>query len=90
MNRAEFNETIANARFATVTFTKKDGSTRVLQAALTGDEIEKIGGKEAVTFKTDRVFNEDIVKLYDVENKGWRSVRLESIHYVEVKGVRYE
>ena len=61
-----------------ITFTKKDGSTRVMKCTL--DE-GKIPTHEK---KTDRVksVNEDVLPVYDIEAQGWRSFRLDSITQV--------
>lgn len=61
-----------------ITFTKKDGSVRVMKCTL--DEA-KIPTHEK---KTDRVkaANDEVLPVYDLEAQGWRSFRLDSITHV--------
>jgi hypothetical protein len=58
-----------------VTFTKRDGSTRVMKCTLQ----EGVAIPHEKT--TDRVkqTNEDIVPVWDIEANAWRSFRLDSI-----------
>ena len=65
-----------------VTFTKVDGTTRVMKATLDKkllpvfESKRDANGDEAkVTFKK----SPDVVAVYDVENDGWRSIRWNSI-----------
>jgi len=58
-----------------VKFTKKDGTERTMKCTLAEGIIvphEK---------KTDRekIVNEDTLSVWDVENNGWRSFRLDSV-----------
>ena len=62
-----------------VTFTKKDGTERVMNCTLK---------EELVTFeekKTDKIKtpNEDVCAVYDLDNKGWRSFRFDSVKLIE-------
>lgn len=61
-----------------ITFTKKDGSTRVMKCTLDETKIP------ATEKKTERVktVNEDVLPVYDLDAKGWRSFRLDSITHV--------
>jgi hypothetical protein len=64
---------------AKVTFTKKDGTERVMKCTLREDVItlyEK---------KTDRVktYNEDILAVWDLDKNEWRSFRYDSIKDVQ-------
>ena len=64
---------------ATITFTKSDGSERVMNCTLQENVAVK------VEKKTDRVktVNEDVLPVYDLDAKGWRSFRLDSIKQVK-------
>lgn len=63
----------------TVTFTKTDGTERVMKCTLKQEEI--IASEK----KTDRtkVVNEEVINVWDVEKGGWRSFRLDSITQVQ-------
>lgn len=58
-----------------VTFVKKDGSERTMLCTLSEDAVPPIEKK------TDRVkaSNEEVLPVYDLDAKGWRSFRLDSI-----------
>lgn len=60
---------------ARVTFVKKDGTERTMECTLD----EKI--VPPLEKKTDRVktVNDEVLPVYDLEAKGWRSFRLDSI-----------
>jgi hypothetical protein len=60
---------------AKVKFTKSDGSTRVMNCTLKEDLIPQLEKK------TDRVkkLNEAVLPVYDLDAKGWRSFRLDSV-----------
>lgn len=65
-------------RPATVTFTKKDGTTRAMKCTL----------QEGVAIphekKTDRVKEpkDNILPVWDLDANAWRSVNIETIQYV--------
>lgn len=60
-----------------VTFTKADGSTRVMLATLNHDIVPA----QSLAETTQRKPNTDplLVKVYDTEAAGWRSFRAERI-----------
>lgn len=63
-----------------VVFNKKDGSKRTLLASLRPEVIQ------AYERKTDRVktVNEDILPVWDIEARAWRSITIGSIISVEI------
>ena len=76
-------ESIANLlrnHDASITFTKKDGTTRVMKCTL----------REGVAIpyekKTDRVreAKEDILPVWDLEADSWRSVTVSTIQTIEL------
>lgn len=64
----------------TVTFRKADSSTRVMRATLRKDMLPAAPVTEE---RKPRRENASVLAVYDVENSGWRSFRLDSI--IEVK-----
>ena len=81
-----FNKVSSSSRAArsapvTVTFLKKDGSERVMNCTLQEEVAVK------VEKKTDRVkqVNEDVLPVYDLDAKGWRSFRWDYVQSYEVK-----
>lgn len=68
----------------TVTFTKKDGTERVMQCTLVPGELPPVVIKEGVEVKP-RKESETALRVYDTEVKDWRSFAIRSI-----KNVRFE
>jgi hypothetical protein len=79
----------------TVIFTKKDGSERVMNCTTNASLVPVVEEKIHVTntenpidfpaVKTQKKINEDIMPVYDLESKAWKSFRWDSI-----KQVRFE
>ena len=65
----------------TVTFTKKDGTERVMRCTLEADKLPKVELKED---KKDRKQSTDSLAVYDVEANGWRSFVIKSIKRVNI------
>ena len=67
---------------AKVSFTKVDGSTRIMECTLNGKHmpVEDMPAK-----KTDRVKkpNNAVLSVWDVNAKGWRSFRVENVFDVD-------
>lgn len=66
---------------ATVTFTKKDGTERVMKCTLNPEQLPPAPVTEG---KKERKVNEDVIAVYDVEVQGWRSITLKSIKRVQL------
>lgn len=77
----------------TVTFTKKDGTERVMNCTTSPElvppvltEVHVTNTDNPVDFpKPKKKVNEDVMSVYDLEAQGWRSFRWDSI-----KQVRFE
>jgi hypothetical protein len=65
---------------ATITFTKKDGTERVMNCTLRSDMLPAVEIKED---KTPRKQNDSVLSVYDLDAKGWRSFTLSSVKRVE-------
>lgn len=68
----------------TVIFTKKDGTERVMNCTTNPELVPLVEVKEPVE-KKERKVNEDVMPVYDLEIKAWKSFRWDSI-----KQVRFE
>lgn len=66
----------------TVTFTKKDGTERVMKCTLDPDILPKQEVKEGQD-RTERLKTDTVMPVYDVEVKGWRSFTIKSVKRVE-------
>ena len=65
----------------TVTFTKKDGTERVMKCTLDPKELPPQPVTEG---KTERKKSENTMAVYDLEAKGWRSFTIKSVKRVEL------
>ena len=65
----------------TVTFLKKDGSERVMNCTLEADKLPPIEIKEDAKPKKE---NLDVVSVYDIDAKGWRSFILRNVTNVKI------
>lgn len=66
----------------TVTFTKKDGTERVMKCTLDPNILPKQEVKEGQD-RTERLKTDAVMPVYDVEAKGWRSFTLRAVKRVE-------
>jgi hypothetical protein len=62
-----------------LTFTKKDGSERIMKCTLAEQKIPQ----EFAPKGTDRAKNDEAVAVFDLENNGWRSFRWDSLTNIE-------
>lgn len=65
----------------TVTFTKKDGTERVMECTLQSELLPKQELKENSTKKE----NTDTVRVFDIEKQEWRSFTVKSVRQVKFK-----
>lgn len=61
-----------------VTFTKKNGDQRIMKCTLMPEHLPPIEVKEGEE-KAERKVNTDVLAVWDLDSKGWRSFRLDSI-----------
>ena len=67
-----------------VTFTKVDGSNRVMRCTLDPKHLPKTYNEEAETEKQFHRENKDVISAWDVQKGGWRSFRIDSVEYVQI------
>ncbi len=73
----EYLKGVLQTGIANVTFVKKDGSERKLLCTLMPSELPaQTDLEEAVQKKTP---NPEVLAVWDLENKGWRSFRYDSV-----------
>jgi hypothetical protein len=65
----------------TLTFTKKDGSERVMKCT-TNPTYIMFKDPSILESKSDKKVNEDVLPVFDLEAGGWRSFRWDSIKSV--------
>ncbi len=66
----------------TVTFTKKDGTERVMNCTLQSDLLPEEPLKESAEPKKERKENADTLRVFDLEKKEWRSFIIKSIKQI--------
>jgi hypothetical protein len=59
-----------------ITFTKTDGSERILKCTLQSKDLPVV---EVVEGKNSKPENPDTLAVWDLENNGWRSFKIASI-----------
>ena len=90
MNKDEMHTTLLKS-VATVTFTKADGSERLLKCTLQESflpvrEIDQSGVQLETVADTQsrKATNENVLCVWDLENSGWRSFRVDSVKSFEL------
>ena len=63
----------------TVTFEKKDGTTRKMKCTLNANLIPTTLEIDEGRVKQTRAKNPDVLPVYDIEAAGWRSFRWDSV-----------
>lgn len=71
-------------RVLEVDFTKADGSQRTMKCTLRGDLLPPAPKPVIDTLKQPKAENLDVIAAYDLESKGWRSFRLDSIDSITI------
>lgn len=79
MNREELVSKLQKG-VVTVTFTKVDGSERVMKATLMPEVLPKVSG---TTTTSTRRKNEEVLSVWDTEKAAWRSFKLANVIKVE-------
>jgi hypothetical protein len=69
---------------ATVVFTKKDGTERSMNCTLQESFLPKVEVDSTAEKKT-RSENLECLSVWDIDNEGWRSFRLDSIKEIILK-----
>ena len=64
---------------ATIIFTKKDGTERVMNCTLRGDMLPVVEIKED---KAPRKQNDSVLSVYDLDAQGWRSFTVNTVKRV--------
>ena len=67
----------------TVVFTKKDGTERVMECTTSPDLVPVEPIVESAEPKREKKVNEDVMPVYDLESKHWKSFRWNSVKEVK-------
>ena len=79
--REWLNDTLKVAT-CVVTFTKKDGDTRVMTCTLQPEQLPKVEIKEGAVKREPNLNN---MSVYDLNAEGWRSFIVRNVKNVEIK-----
>lgn len=84
MTREEI-KSILSKNVATVSFTKSDGTSRDMLCTLREDVLPPMfeNGTEQMEKKT-RKQNVDVLPVWDVEKKAWRSFRIDAVEFIKI------
>lgn len=69
----------------TVVFNKKDGSERTMVCTTSTELVPAEPVSEGITPKREKKINEDVCPVYDVDAKGWRSFRWDSVKEIKIE-----
>jgi WYL_2, Sm-like SH3 beta-barrel fold len=85
-------KSVLNTNIVTITFTKNDGTERVMNCTLdtkiVPQVIHETNTDNPIDFpktKKVRAISDDVLPVYDVEAQGWRSFRWDSVTKLEFK-----
>lgn len=71
----------SNGKFISVTFTKKDGSVRVL--------VGRLGVKKHLKGGESTLDADKYITIFDTQNGGYRAINRETIQSVRIDGVEF-
>jgi hypothetical protein len=83
IGRYELKQILENS-VTTVVFTKVNGEQREMKCTLLSEYLPKsdVAGKQLLTETLTKEENPSTLRVWDVENNGWRSFRMDSINSV--------
>jgi hypothetical protein len=83
-DRDEIKYILSN-NVATVSFTKNDGTIRDMVCTLREDILpsEFLNGTEQME-KKSRKSNPDVLPVWDIEKKAWRSFRIDAVEFIKI------
>lgn len=66
----------------TITFTKKDGTERVMKCTLQEAKLPVVEQKETTEVTKTRKENPELLSVYDLESDGWRSFNIRQVKQI--------
>jgi len=67
----------------TVSFTKKDGSERIMKCTLNFSKIPEEHKPKGTSIESIlSLIRKNILRVYDIENQGWRSIPIDNIKII--------
>ena len=81
MSREKLKESL-ESNLATITFTKSDGTERVMKCTLREEYLPP--QKDFKEYASETKVNDNVLAVWDIENNGWRSFRIDSVKSIKV------
>jgi hypothetical protein len=81
-NGREWLRELLRERVVGVTFIKKDGTERVMQATLSENFIPEVQNSE--NSATTRKKSDEALAVWDIEAQSWRSFRWDSVQKIDI------
>lgn len=85
LNHAEWHD-VLKENVAKVTFLKADGTLREMRCTLKSEYLPQMITEEGSEVQRKRMQNESVVSVWDLDNNGWRSFRVDSVQDVQLLG----
>lgn len=88
----EFWEKIISNDEVTVKFIKQDGSERIMKCTLNFSKIPKDDHPKKISIPQilKLVKNSKVVHVYDLVNRGWRSIPFDRVEWLDTPDTRYK
>jgi hypothetical protein len=68
-----------------VDFMKRDGTKRTMKCTLRADRLPPPEKPVIDLTKPERKDNPEVISVYDLESKGWRSFRIDSVESITIR-----
>jgi len=85
LSKIELKESLSKC-VAKVVFNKSDGTVRMMNCTLMADYLPMAISEEKVAH-VPRKQNDEVLAVWDLDNKGWRSFNVNSVIEVQYIGV---
>ena len=85
LSKIELKESLSKC-VAKVVFNKSDGTVRMMNCTLMADYLPMTISEEKVAH-VPRKQNDEVLAVWDLDNKGWRSFNVNSVIEVQYIGV---
>jgi len=76
---------ILKTSVANVTFTKSDGTKRIMRCPLKEEFLPEMVSEDDQSEKKARKVNLDVLPVWDLDKKSWRSFRIDSLRKLEIE-----
>ncbi len=91
VSAAEFWQRIYREKIVTIQFIKQDGTNRIMKATLDFNKIPMRDRPKSINIPQimKLIEKNKIIRVYDIENKGWRSVPFDRVDWLQTPKRRF-